>query len=93
VTTRLVLVGFVLSGLGCVLQAPAPSVPGVRAVTRTIGYLCSDQSGFRVSIAADGASATLEGLASGPVTLPIAPSASGARYTDGTTTRPLRVRA
>jgi len=29
---------------------------------------------------------TIDGLAAGPVTLQIAPSASGARYTDGTTT-------
>jgi para-nitrobenzyl esterase len=39
-----------------------------------------------VSGAAGGAAVALDGLASGPVTLPIAPSASGARYSDGTTT-------
>jgi heat shock protein HslJ len=71
-----------LSVLGCAAGAPAPATPPAR----TVGYLCPDQSGFQVSIPADGASLTLDGLASGPVALPIARSGSGARYTDGTTT-------
>ena len=50
------------------------SAPPLRTVARTIGYLCPDQSGFPVSIPADGASVKIDGLPAGPVTLPIAPS-------------------
>jgi heat shock protein HslJ len=84
--TWLVLAATVLSALGCGAGPSVAPVPARRAIARTVGYLCPDQSGFQASITPDGASVTLEGLAPGPVTLPIAPSASGARYTDGTTT-------
>jgi heat shock protein HslJ len=85
VTTWLVLAAVVLV-LGCAARPSAAQAPAPGASARTIGYRCPDQSGFQAAIAADGAGVTLEGLASGPVTLTIAPSASGARYSDGTTT-------
>jgi heat shock protein HslJ len=83
---RLVAAGAVLSVFGCAPGVQTHSAPPLRTAARTIGYLCPDQSGFQVSIPADGASVKIDGLPAGPVTLPIAPSGSGARYTDGTTT-------
>ena len=79
---RLVATVAALSVLGCAAGVPVPAGPPARVV----GYRCPDQSGFQVSFPADGASVKLDGLAAGPVTLPVAPSGSGARYTDGTTT-------
>jgi heat shock protein HslJ len=84
--TRLLGAVGVLALLGCAPAVHTHTAPPLRTVPRTIGYLCPDQSGFQVSIPADGASVRIDGLAPGPVTLPIAPSGSGARYTDGTTT-------
>jgi heat shock protein HslJ len=75
-----------LAVLGCAPEVSTHSAPPLRTVARTIGFLCPDRSGFQVSMPADGASVRIDGLTSGPVTLPIVPSGSGARYTDGTTT-------
>ena len=75
-----------LSCAGC-LGGPHPSAAQPEALSvRTIAYRCPDHTGFRVSMAATGTSVRLEGLVAGPVTLPIARSASGAKYSDGRTT-------
>jgi heat shock protein HslJ len=84
--TRLVGSVTALVVLGCAPGVSTHSAPPLRTAARTIGYLCPDRSGFQVAMPADGASVRIDGLASGPVTLPIAPSGSGARYSDGTTT-------
>jgi len=78
-----VLVGAVVGGLA----GPRPAGGQVPfQLARTIVYRCPDQAGFTVTMDAAGSSVRLEGLVSGPVTLPLAPSASGARYSDGQTT-------
>jgi para-nitrobenzyl esterase len=71
---------------GCSAGAPSPGVPRESGIAGTIAYRCADHTGFRVSMDATGTSATLEGLRSGAVTLPIAHSGSGARFSDGRTT-------
>jgi para-nitrobenzyl esterase len=75
-----------LTCAGCLARPEPAAVPPAAASVRTIAYRCPDHGGFRVSMAAAGTSVRLEGLASGPVTLPIVRSASGARYSDGRTT-------
>jgi heat shock protein HslJ len=75
-----------VSSTGCVAR-PEPSGRAADAlIGRTIAYRCLDQTRFGVAMAPDGASVRLEGLASGPVTLPHVPSGSGARYSDERTT-------
>jgi heat shock protein HslJ len=75
-----------LLGAGCRAAPHPPAAPREAPSVRTIAYRCPDHTGFQVSMAASGTSVRLEGLARGPVTLSIAPSASGARYSDGQTT-------
>jgi membrane-bound inhibitor of C-type lysozyme len=82
-----ILIGVVATGMSCGgchahLADGQPAAP----LARTIAYRCPDHTGFRVAVPATGANVRLEGLASGPVTLPIVRSGSGARYSDGRTT-------
>ena len=76
----------VLLCAGCLATPRPPAATPEPARVRTIAYRCPDHTGFRVSMAAAGTSVRLEGLAAGPVTLPIARSASGPKYSDGKTT-------
>jgi membrane-bound inhibitor of C-type lysozyme len=75
-----------VSSTGCVARPEPSGRPADALIGRTIAYRCLDQTRFGVAMAPDGASVRLEGLASGPVTLPHVPSGSGARYSDERTT-------
>jgi heat shock protein HslJ len=71
---------------GCFPESAPTASRAPASVVRTIAYRCPDGTGFRISMAAEGGSVSLDGPVSGPVTLPRVVSASGARYSDGRTT-------
>jgi para-nitrobenzyl esterase len=75
-----------LTCAGCLARPDPAAVPPEAPFGRPIAYRCPDHTGYRVSMATAGTSVRLEGLASGPIVLPIARSASGTRYSDGRTT-------
>jgi heat shock protein HslJ len=82
------LAGVAVSLLVCAACATPPPPAAGRPealVGRTIAYRCPDGTGFRATMAPDGAAVRLEGLAPGPVSLPRVATASGARYSDGWT--------